>query len=320
MSKKLVTLEKVDPRDIWVSESANFTPWLASEEGIKELSKVIGIDLVVESEEQSVGPYSADILCKDESNDNLVIIENQLEKTDHKHLGQILTYLAGVKALNAVWIATEFTDEHRAAIDLLNNETGDNFNFFGLEIEGYKIDDIRYTPRFNIICQPNNWSKSMKTARTSNSSEAGQKYLAFWTELKSKMKERKSQLKTRKPKARHYLNTTIGKSGFTLAKTVRTRKNTIGVELYIGNNKEAFKILESQKNEIEKEIGEELSWEFLPHAEASRIALYKENSILDNTSDWDKMSDWFLEKLEKFYQVFSQRIKSMEISETKKAA
>jgi hypothetical protein len=132
-------LERVDRRTIWSSESSDFTPWLATEDNIAARGDAIEIDLEVEAQEKDVGPFRADILCKDTATNNWVLIENQLERTDHSHLGHLLTYAAGLQAVSIVWIAQQFTDEHRAALDWLNEITDGRFNFFGLEIELWRI-------------------------------------------------------------------------------------------------------------------------------------------------------------------------------------
>src|ERR1044071_9814117 len=139
IAKSLGRLEKVYLRVVWINESDDFTPWLAAEANIEILGDAIGMELEVEAQEQSVGPFRADILCKDTANGNWVLIENQLERTDHTHLAQLLTYAAGLKAVTIVWIANLFTEEHRAALDWLNEITDSRFNFFGLEIELWKI-------------------------------------------------------------------------------------------------------------------------------------------------------------------------------------
>ena len=130
----LKKIEKVEIRNIWENEGTEFTPWLAKEENIELLGSAIGIDLVVEAQEKVVGPFRADILCKDEANGNWVLIENQLEKTDHKHLGQLLTYATGLNAVTIIWVAAKFNEEHRAALDWLNKITGEDYNFFGVQI------------------------------------------------------------------------------------------------------------------------------------------------------------------------------------------
>ena len=150
-------LEKVPLRDFWKHEAADFTPWLAAEENISLLEEVIGLELAVEAQEQRVGPFRADLLCKDTGSNQWVLIENQIESTDHRHLGQLLTYAAGLEAVTIVWIAERFTEEHRAALDWLNQITDERFTFFGLEIELWRIGDSPIAPKFNLISKPNNW-------------------------------------------------------------------------------------------------------------------------------------------------------------------
>lgn len=164
MIKILGKLEQLDVRDIWQSEGSDFTPWLAQEENLVRLGEEIGIDLEHEATEKDVGLFRADILCKDAENGNWVLIENQLGRTDHSHLGQLLTYAAGLQAVTIVWIAQPFTEEHRAALDWLNSITNDQFNFFGVELEVWKIGGSDPAPKFNVISKPNDWSNSIKRA------------------------------------------------------------------------------------------------------------------------------------------------------------
>src|SRR5438132_14411087 len=154
-------LKKVDLREVFSSEAGDFTPWLAQEENLSLLGETIGIDLELEAQEKDVGPFRADILCKDTATESWVLVENQLERTDHTHLGQLLTYAAGLQAVTIVWIAPRFTDEHRATLDWLNEITDDRFNFFGLEIELWRIGTSPVAPKFNVVSQPNDWSKTV---------------------------------------------------------------------------------------------------------------------------------------------------------------
>jgi hypothetical protein len=117
---ELGKLERVDLRDIWTSEASDFTPWLARERNLEILGDTLGIELELEAQEKAVGPFRADILCKDIATDSWVLIENQLERTDHTHLGQLLTYASGLEAVTIVWIAARFTEEHRSTLDWLN--------------------------------------------------------------------------------------------------------------------------------------------------------------------------------------------------------
>ena len=157
---KLEKITKVDLREAWPNEQSDFTPWLAKEENLNILSEILDLDLIYEDKEVGIGPYKADIICKDSHTEETVLIENQLE-TNHKHLGQISTYAAGIKAKTIIWIAEKFTDEHRAALDYQNSITNDGYNYFGIEVELLKIGESPLAPNFKIVCKPNDWSKSI---------------------------------------------------------------------------------------------------------------------------------------------------------------
>jgi hypothetical protein len=178
-------LEKVEVRTVWVNEAGDFTPWLAKPENLKLLGDTIGLELELESVEKDVGPFRADILCKNTASSAWVLIENQLERTDHTHLGQLLTYAAGLEAVSIVWVAPRFTEEHRAALDWLNKVTSESVNFFGLEIELWRIGESPIAPKFNIVSQPNDWSKTVSDgARVIGAvavSETSQLQMKYWT-------------------------------------------------------------------------------------------------------------------------------------------
>jgi hypothetical protein len=152
-------LRRVDVREVWSSEAVGFTPWLAQEENLRLLAETIGMHLVLEAREKSVGPFRADILARNVHTGHLVLIENQLERTDNGHLGQLLTYAAGLKAVSIVWVSTLFIDEHRAALDWLNEITSSSITFYGLEMELWQIGDSAIAPKFNMVSQPNMFSK-----------------------------------------------------------------------------------------------------------------------------------------------------------------
>ena len=149
----------VDLRSIWATEDQDFTPWLAQSENLIILSDTLGMEVATEGTEQGVGPFRADILCRNTQDDSLVLIENQLERTDHNHLGQLLTYAAGLQTVTIIWVAAIFTDEHRAAVDWLNEITDERFRFFGLEIELWRIGDSVAAPKFNVVAKPNEWTR-----------------------------------------------------------------------------------------------------------------------------------------------------------------
>ena len=157
-------LSRIDEREVWSSEAVGFTPWLAQEENLQLLADAIHMHLVLESREKPVGMFRADIIAHDVHTGHLVLIENQLERTDHGHLGQLLTYDAGLKGLSIAWVSTLFTDEHRAALDWLNEITSSSVAFFGLEMELWRIDDSAIAPKFNLVSKPNMFSKQVSRA------------------------------------------------------------------------------------------------------------------------------------------------------------
>ena len=317
MKKTLGTLEKVELREVWERENSDFTPWLAGEENINILGQKIGLDLEVEAQEKSVGKFKADILCKDINTDNWVLIENQLEKTNHGHLGQLLTYATGLDAVTIVWIAASFNEEHKATLEWLNKITDENYNFFGLEIELYKIEDSKIAPNFKIVCQPDNWSQSIsreaKRIEQGEVSETKLKQYKFWTELGKELQTAETPLKLQKARPQHWTNLAVGKTGVRLAATFNTQEERVSAQLYIVRDKSMFKALENDKELIEKELGEKLSWQLLPEKAASRIALYRPNSDIENNDDWKEMLKWLVEKLEKLRSVFSTRLKNLRL-------
>jgi len=200
-------LRRIDLRQVWLSEPGGFTPWLAQEENLRLVGETIGIDLELESQEKAVGPFRADILCKDTATDQWVLIENQLERTDHLHLGQLITYAAGLQAINIVWVAQRFTEEHRAALDWLNEQTDDHINFFGLEIELWQIGDSQIAPKFNVVSQPNEWTRTVhkSVANSGPLSEYRALQLEFWTSYKQYLESSNSPLRCQTPAARPLL-------------------------------------------------------------------------------------------------------------------
>lgn len=163
-TSELGRLERVDLREAWKSEPEDFTPWLAEERNLRLLGEALGMTLQLEAVEKSVGPFSADILCKEPQTEQWVLIENQLEQTDHTHLGQIITYSAGLNAVTVIWIARKFVEQHRAALDWLNEITTEATNFFGVEVELWRIGDSPLAPKFNLVSKPNAWSKQIPKA------------------------------------------------------------------------------------------------------------------------------------------------------------
>lgn len=314
----LGSLKKVDVRHIWQTEAQHFTPWLA--QNLDILAETLDMELEIEAQEKNVGPFRADILCRDTLDKSWVLIENQLERTDHLHLGQLLTYASGLKAVSIIWVSTHFTEEHRSALDWLNNITDDQFKFFGLEVELWQIGDSPVAPKFNIVSKPNDWSRSVGQAarqiETGTLTDIKAAQLEFWTKLAEKLKEN-SHIRPQKPMPQHWAVFRIGRSGFHISGLHNTRDKCIGVELYIDhqNAKDFYNQLYEQKNDIEAEIGHELIWKELPNKSASRIILYLRDVDPMDRSRWDEYQDWLIKYIEAFDRAFRNRIRNLEASD-----
>lgn len=307
-------IEKVDLRTVWSNEATDFTPWLSKAENLEALSDLLSLNLEVVAMEQFVGPYRADLLCRDTYTQAMVLIENQLEKTNHSHLGQILTYGAGLNVKTIIWIASRFTDEHRAALDWLNEATEEGYSFFGIEIELLKIDNSIPAPQFNIISQPNAWSKNIReTAQHSTElTGAKQQQLAYWSAFREYVKEHGSPVRLQKPLPQHWTNLAIGRSNYWLCGRVNTLAENISADLNINEKTKAgFNALYAQREQIEKEFGSPLLWNELPTKIMSTIGITKDNADIMNEDDWENQFAWLVDKLEKLDKVFRRRVREL---------
>lgn len=318
INSKLGKLEKIDDlRSIWDTEARDFTPWLAKEENLTLLGDTIGMDLELEATEKDVGPFRADILCKETTSpEHWVLIENQIERTDHVHLGQILTYAAGLNAVTIVWIAKQFSDEHRASLDWLNEMTVEEVKFFGLEIELWRIGESPIAPKFNIVSKPNEWTKGGGgTAKSGTDLTETQKLqLEYWTAFGEYMQKNAKTMRSAKPHPANWLNFSMGRAYFGASAVLDTRGKRIAIRMYIeGPHSDAhYQLLLVDKEQIEAEFGEALSWEELPHRKSSYVSLYKENEDPTDKACWSRQHEWLLIRLEKFREIFSERIKALD--------
>ena len=312
--QQLGRLERVDIRDQWKNEQGDFTPWLAKPENLEILGETLGLELELEAKEKKVGEFQADIVCKVVGMDSLVLIENQLEQTDHKHLGQLLTYAAGLHAVTIVWLAAPFRNEHRAALDWLNNITDEEFRFFGLEVELWRIGDSAPAPKFDIVSQPNDWSRSVARAAKDELSEGALKQKEYWTEFQKQLNSFGGPISgNRKPQPASWMSYGIRRTGFSLNPAMNSQKNWIRAELYIDGSdaSKRFDLLKQLKEEIEQELGNPLEWEELPDKRACRIAQYLRNVDPLDERDWPRQHKWLVEHLNKMHDVFSQRVKKL---------
>ena len=311
---KLGTIKKMDLRDVWSSESSDFTPWLAKEENISLLGDAIGLELEVESQEKNVGPFRADILARDLTSNHYVLIENQLEQTNHNHLGQIMTYAAGLDAFSIIWIAKSFTEEHRAALDWLNRITEENINFFGIEIEVIQIGDSLPAPQFKVVAKPNDWSKSVRSsASTGELTDTKLKQQQYWTEFKEYVEKNGSPFKVQKPSPQHWTNIALGRSNFYLSLTVNSQSHIICINLEIGGAraKEHFDKLRDLYEEDSKEhISADIEWLRLDDRKSCMVKLSKSFNFTDESSR-DEQYAWFVEYVKKYISYFRPKVKSI---------
>ncbi len=250
-----------------------------------------------------------------------MLIENQLAKTDHTHLGQLLTYAAGLKAVTIVWIAAPFTEEHRAALNWLNEITDDTFNFFGLEVELWRIGDSPPAPKFNIISQPNDWTRSVSEganrAQSGGLTETTERYLEYWSGLRKLLLEQESVVRPQKAQPRAWTDFGVGRSFCHLAAVSHTKDRWIRAELYIhaSNAKAIFHRLKSEKETIESEFDESFEWEELPVKKASRISITRQDTDIKKRDDWADQHRWLQRNLEAMHRVFAPRLKHMDVNE-----
>jgi hypothetical protein len=317
----LGTLQEVELREIWRSEATEFTPWLAREENLAKLGEALELELEIESQERNVGPFRADILCKDLNTQDWVLIENQIERTDHNHLGQLMTYAAGLKAVSIIWVAAEFTDEHRAALDWLNEITEEGVNFFGVEIELWRIGDSPIAPKFNVVSKPNLWthtvSQAAKAGDAAELSATKQLQLEYWTAFREFVKGRKGLPRPQKARPQHWMNFAIGRTNFHIFAFTNTKESLIGMGLVIKGQdaKPHFHLLESEKSAIEQEFGGPLEWKELPAALESHIMISRPNSDLADKTKWDTYQAWMAESLQKFTKAFKDRVRELDADE-----
>lgn len=307
---KLSKLEKVNLREVWKHEALNFTNWLAKPENLELLSDEIGIDISLIQTEASVGNFNVDILAEEENTGRKIVIENQLESTNHDHLGKIITYASGFDAEIIIWIVKSVRDEHKQAVDWLNEHTDQKINIFAIQMEIWKIADSPYAPKFHIVAKPNDWAKAIKkSSPQSEFSDTKLLQLEFWSKFKEYVQDKNGKIKLRKPNPQHWYDISFGFSNAHIALTVNSQSEQMACEIYIPDSKWLFLGLFENKEKIEIEISEHLLWEKLPARKASRIKLISD-SDLSIQENWGKYHLWMLEKVTIFQDVFSKYIKS----------
>jgi len=308
--------EKLDVHEYWANEAQDFTPWLAADENIALLGEEIDTSLEVVQSEHPVGPFRADIVCVDTDTGHKVLIENQLEKTNHTHLGQLLTYAAGLNSVTIIWIADKFTEEHRAALDWLNRITDESINFFGCEIELWIIGNSPPAPRFDLVAKPNKWSKPPPPPLLT---ETQQLYLDYWTAFSEYVATQKTRIRMGKALPQMWLTFAVGRGGFWLSAAISKQKQYMLGQLVIGGEDRLahFNLLKEKQAEIEEQLGKGLKWRELPDEgkKESHIRRMFQGVNPANKADWPKQHKTMLETLEAMYKLFPPLIKDLDAAE-----
>ena len=306
-------LEEVDIRELWKHEQYDFSEWLSKKENIENLNDILGLTLVDISKETYVGSYRCDLFAKDETTGIKVIIENQLEMSNHDHLGKIITYASGLDAKVVVWIVKEAREEHRSAIEWLNNNTNSNINFFLIEIHAYKIGNSDNAPMFQVIEQPNDFIKNNKSINSNDTMNKSQSQrLEFWNQFNNVLVERGKPFNVRKATTDHWYNVAIGTSDAHIDITLVNKDSVIGVELYITDNKELFDKLYQRKDEIENDLGLKLDWRRLNNSKASRIVTFIKGLNFDDHSNYNELMNKTIDLAVLMRDIFKKYINFIE--------
>ncbi|MCH3924224.1 MAG: DUF4268 domain-containing protein [Bacteroidales bacterium] len=294
--EKLGSIEKVeDLRSVWKHEAKDFSTWLSNEENLLTLSESIGINnIILEERESSVGSFNVDLYATEESSGRKIIIENQLEETNHDHLGKIITYASGKDAKIIIWIVKKAREEHQQAIEWLNQHTDNDIGFFLIEIELWKIDNSNPAPMFHVVERPNDWAKTMKNIAGLSNTKRLQ--LNFWQNFNDYADNNRDFTKIfslRKPQAQHWYDLSVGTSAYHICLTVNTQKKLITASIWINDNKDLFQKFLKEKEDIEKDFNSKLYW----NNDATKSSTFgiTDNIDISQENNWKNAFDWLCE-------------------------
>ncbi len=291
---QLGRIERIPVREVWPHEALDFMKWLAQEENLKQLGEACSIDLELVDVESSVGSFSVDIFAKESDSERRVIIENQLEDTNHDHLGKIITYTAGKGADVAIWVVAHARDEHRKAIEWLNEHTDDDCSFFLVEIEVWRIGDSPMAPRFNVIESPNEWARAEKAKDRLSDTQATQ--LDYWQSYREAALSNPEFSKFMQPqqaRPQHWSDLSVHSSRYHLCMFALVRDQRVGVGIYIPDDKELGKTVFAHQSELEQLIG--VKGEPFDARKACGIRFYREGCDIKGKPEmWNDYIAWQL--------------------------
>ena len=303
----LSRLEEIkDLRTVWPHEALDFTPWLSQDDNIALLADAVGLDITVDETESSVGDFNVDIFAAETGTDRKIIIENQLEDTNHDHLGKLITYVSGKSADVIIWVVKHAREEHKAAIEWLNNHTDEKIGFFLCEIKLYRIGTSEPAVKFEVIEKPNDWTKEVKKNESANATQ--QQRYDYWVAFQDHVFQNAQfakEFKRRKPSMDHCMNYSIGFSDCYISVTQLVNRNEINVCLYIPNSMELYESLLANRESINKAADIPLSWCELPERKASKIIIERPAELSDQ-SKWKEQFDWLADVMVKIKKAFKK--------------
>lgn len=292
-------LHNVDLRQIWSHEASSFTPWLA--ENIEALGEAVGMELELTDTEADVGDFSLDLLAKDLGTGRNVIIENQLTATDHDHLGKLITYASAFDAVAVIWVAQAIRDEHRQALEWLNQRTSEDTHFFGVVIEVFQIDNSKPAFKFKPVVFPNEWQKGGRTSTAKAPSPRGESYRQFFQTLIDDLREKHGFTTARVGQPQNWYAFSSGVSGVPYGASF-AQGGRVRIDAYIdlgdsGLNKALFDKLLRERAEIEAAFGEPMEWERLDSRRACRIASYFPGNINSSPEQLEAIRKGIIDRL-----------------------
>ena len=316
LKQNLGRIKQIKLKKVFDKEDNDFTPWL--NENLDILGEKLNIDIIDSNIEENVGNFSCDIIARDSDSNKMIVIENQFGTTNHDHLGKILTYAAGKQAGIIIWIAENFREEHKKALEWLNENVNpeEGPSFFGVEIKLIKIADSPPAPDFRIVVKPNDWERMIKMS-SQTMSETEKKYLKFYSKLVEEYKKSNPRWRKVNPQPQSWLSFGAGKTRLSFVWAFKSN-NRFAVELYIdtgdrNENERIFEELEKHKDKIESEL-KGLTWERMEERRACRIAIYRNikgsiKYLLEE--DYPEIIEWASKTMNRFSYVLSKYIKKL---------
>lgn len=300
-------LREVNLRELWKHEQYDFSEWLSNKENLEMLDDILGLTLTDISKEVYVGSYRCDLVATDESSGIKVIIENQLEFSNHDHLGKIITYASGLDAQVIVWIVKQAKEEHKSAIEWLNNNTNSDINFFLIELHAYKINDSLPAPYFEVVEKPNDFIKNNKVnGNQSELNKSQSERLEFWNMFNEVLINKGKPFNVRKATTNHWYDVAIGTSSAHVGISLVNKESLICLELYINDDKDLFDKLFHEKEQIEEELGFKLIWDRLDNGKASRIKYNIQGLNFNDHSNYKYLMEKSIDTSVKMRDIFKR--------------